>query len=305
MAVSGTTVDFSALPAPVIVEQISFDDIVAAMLADVKARVTAAGGTFTALVESDTAYKILEVCAYRETLIRQRANDACVGVMLPYAQKSDLDNIGANYNCLRLTITPADNTTSPPTPAVMEQDGPYRLRIQQSIEGYSCAGPVGAYKYFARSASGDVLDVSVTTPQGGTVLVTILSQSNGGVAPASTLTAVSSSLTPDNVRPLCDTVLVQAAQVNTYSINAVLTLAPTADQATTLANATANAQAYAGAVYKLGYTVAKAKIEGALGVAGVTNVQLQAPGITADMVNTQQQAGYCTGITLTVGGVGV
>jgi phage-related baseplate assembly protein len=305
MSVTGTTVDFSTLPAPAIVEQIAFEDIVSAMLAHLQSRMLAAGVSFTALTETDTAYKIIEVCAYREVMMRQRANEACVGVMLAYAEGPDLDNIGANYNCPRLTITPANNTTTPPTTAVMEQDTPYRLRIQQSIEGYSVAGPVGAYQYFARSASGDVLDVSVTSPQGGTVLVSILSHTGNGTAPSATLAAVTAALTATNVRPLCDTVVVQSSTVIEYSINAVLTIAPTADAATVLALAQSNAQLYATAVQKNGYTAAVALIEGALGVAGVTNVALQAPGITADIVTTPQQATYCTGINITIGGVGV
>ncbi len=58
-------------------------------------------------------------------------NEAARAVMLACAAGNDLDVIGANYNTTRLTITPADDLTLPPTPAVMVIYTDYRLRIQQ------------------------------------------------------------------------------------------------------------------------------------------------------------------------------
>lgn len=78
--------------------------------------------------------------------------------MLAYAAGNDLDNIGANFSVGRLVITPADETTLPPTPAVMESDTDYHLRIQQAFEGMSVAGSVGAYQFHGRSADGRVAD---------------------------------------------------------------------------------------------------------------------------------------------------
>ncbi|WBO60542.1 baseplate J/gp47 family protein [Acidocella sp. MX-AZ03] len=301
MAVTLSAIDLSALPAPQVVQQIDFETVLAAMLADLQAR----DPTFTALLESDPAYKILEVVAYRETLLRQQMNDASVGLMLAYAEGGDLDQIGVNYGVTRLTITPANNTTIPPTAAVMETDSAFRARIQLSLEGYSSAGPSGAYLYFAKSASGDVLDASVTSPQPGTVLVTVLSQTGTGGAPQATLDAVSAALNSTSVRPLCDTVQVQSASIVSYSIVATLTLASTADQATVLANAQAAAQAYATARHKVGLPVYVVGVISALMVTGVVDAVLAAPGITTDLAITDLQASYCTGITLTFGGYGV
>ena len=92
------------------------------------------------------------------------------------------DVIGANYNTTRLTITPADDSTIPPTPAVMESDTDYRLRIQQAFEGLSVAGSVGAYQYHGRSADGRVADISVTSPSPACVTISVLSRENNGVA---------------------------------------------------------------------------------------------------------------------------
>lgn len=305
MAATITTVDLSQLPPPTVVQQLDFETILAAMLADLQARAIAAGIPFTALLESDPAYEILEVCAYRELLLRQDMNEACQAVMLAYAEDSDLDNIGANYDCARLTITPEDDTTVPPTPAVMEQDGPYKARIQLSMEGFTCAGPSGAYLFLTKSASPDVLDANITSPVGGTVLVCVLSRTGDGTAPQPTLDAVTAALNAETVRPMCDTVIVQGASIVDYSINATLTFFQSVDTATVLTNAQTAAQTYANNCHKVGIAVHIAGVLGALMQAGVANVVLSAPGIVADILTSSTQASYCTGITLANGGYGV
>ncbi len=49
------------------------------------------------IVESDPAYKILEVAAYRELLLRQRVNDASKLYYWPNAKGSDLDHLAALF----------------------------------------------------------------------------------------------------------------------------------------------------------------------------------------------------------------
>lgn len=295
MSSSYVSVDLSTLAAPSIVETLDFETIVAAMLADLQSRDT----TFTALLESDPAYKVLEVCAYRELLMRQRVNDACNALLLAYATGTNLDQLGANSDLERLTVTAVDTTTVPPTAAVMETDTAFRLRIQQAPQGYSCAGPTGAYQFFALSSSGDVRDVGVTTPLAGTVLVSVLSQTAPGTAPAATLAAVTAALTADSARPLCDTVVVQTAAIAEYSVSALLTIPSTLDAATIIAAATTALQTYTVAQWKVNKGVAVALVSAACAVTGVQNVALQAPGITADIVADPLTAPYCTGITIT------
>jgi phage-related baseplate assembly protein len=286
------------------VQQLDFEATVASMLADLQARALAAGVEFTALLESDPAYLIIEVCAYRELLLRQDMNEACQGVMLAYAVGPDLDQIGANYDCARETITPENDSTVPPTPAVMEEDGPYRARIQLAMEAFTCAGPSGMYLSLTKSASSDVLDANIDSPTPGTVRVTVLSQTGNGTPPQSTLDAVTAALNSETVRPLCDTVEVIGATVIPYTINATLTFFQSVDTDTVTALAQAAAQSYANACQRVGYTVAVAGLYAALKQAGVVNVALNAPGITADLDTSATQASYCTGITLVNGGYG-
>ena len=129
MAGAFTVVDLSQLPAPTVVEQIDYETILAEMLADLVARMP----EFTALVESDPAYKILEVAAFRETLIRQRTNEACKAVMLAYAAGSDLDQLGANFNVARLVVDQCDPDAIPPVPPTYESDAEFRALITLSL----------------------------------------------------------------------------------------------------------------------------------------------------------------------------
>lgn len=296
MASSYTVIDLSQLPAPTIVEQLSYETILAEMLADLQAR----DSTFTALVESDPAYKILEVCAYRELLMRQRANEEAQAVMLAYASGSDLDQLGANVGVERLVITPADPDAVPPVPAKMESDDEFRARIQLAPEGYTTAGSEGSYAFHALGADGDVKDVDPVSPTPGNVVVYVLSRTGDGTAPQSLLDKVKAALTAEEVRPLTDHVSVSSAQIVNYSIEAELTLLPGPDSEVVRQASLDAVTAYAEAQRRIGYDVTLSGLYHALHQAGVQNVKLTAP--TADLVLGDGQASYCTGITVTVAG---
>lgn len=211
-----SAVDLSRLPAPTVVENLSFEKIFAEMLADLRDR----DDTFDALVESDPSYKVLQVAAYRELLLRQRVNDAARAVMLPHAKGPDLDNLAAFYKVKRLELSPGDPERS--IPKVMEEDPDYLERILLSPQGFSTAGPEGAYKFHARGAHPDVLDVSATSPEPGVVLVTVLARSGSGTAGQPVIDAVAAALSADDVRPLTDHVIVQSAHIRNYEITGTI-----------------------------------------------------------------------------------
>lgn len=314
-----TQIDLSSLPAPDIVEALDFETIFAAMLADLQAR----DSSFTALLESDPAYKVLEVAAYRELLIRQRVNDAARAVMLAYAQKADLDNLAANFNVQRLLITPADDNAIPPVAAVYESDDALRARAQLAFEGLTTAGSEGSYKFHGLSASGNVKDIAVAavefhisagsvviddginlpTPEPGMVAVTVLAHTGDGTADAGVLTAVELAVKSETVRPLTDRVIVRSAEVVNYAIVATLTFYDGPSSATVLQAAQDAVDAYKEAQRKIGYDITRSGIFAALHQPGVQNVVLTSPA--ADVAIAAYQAGYCTGVTLTNGGLGV
>lgn len=289
-----TPINLSTIPAPAVVEVLSFETILAQMVADLQTRDPA----FTALVESDPAYKILEVAAYRETLLRARVNDAAKSVMLAYAVGSDLDQIAALFGVTRKTLVPANPTAFPPVAAVMEADSDLRFRVQIALEGLSTAGPVGAYIFHALKMT-SVKDVAVESPTPGNVLVSILSVYNDGVPTTAELNAVTAELNADDVRPLTDNVTVQAATVVTYAITATIYVNDGPDASVVLANCQAAAQAYATARFKIGADINLSGIYAALHQPGVEKVALTSPSANLDITSTQ--AGRCTAITLALG----
>lgn len=297
MAGTYTAIDLSRIAPPDIVEAISFEAVLAAMLADLQARAP----EFTALVESDPAYKILEVAAYRETLIRQRVNEGARAVMLAYAGGADLENLAALFGVSRLLIDAGDPDAVPPVPAEYESDTDLRRRTQLALEGFSTAGPRGAYIFHALSADADVLDANATSPEAGDVLVTVLSRTGSGAAGAGLLAAVGAALNDEEVRPLTDHVVVASASVVNYAITATLYFYDGPDRAVVLAAAQAAAQAYAAAQHRIGRDVTLSGVYAALHQPGVQRVALAAP--SANITISETQASWCTAITLTDGGV--
>ncbi len=291
-----TPTDLSPLPAPDVVETLSFETILAEMLADLRTR----DPVFTALVESDPAYKILEVAAYRELLIRQRVNDGARAVMLAYATGSNLEQLAALFGVTRKLIDAGDANAVPPVPATYETDASLRYRTQLALEGLSTAGPVGAYQFHALAVNG-VKDVGVQGPPDtdpGDVLVTILSDDGNGTADSNLIAAVEAALNGEDVRPLTDQVTVQSATITTYEIVATLYIPTGPDPELVRAASLASVQAYVAAQHKVGADIRLSALYAALHVGGVERVTLSSPGIATDLVCDAEHAPFCTDITL-------
>lgn len=291
-----TAIDLARIAPPNVIEALDYEQVLAQMLADLAARLP----EFETFLESDPVVKLLEVAAYRETILRQRINDAAHAVMLPYAMDEDLDNIGALFGVERLVITPANPVAFPPTAAVMEGNSEFRYRIQLSLEGLSTAGPEGAYKFHALSASGQVLDASATSPDPGEVLVTVLSRVGNGAASPELLAEVYQRLSAENVRPLTDFVQVQSATIVPYQVTASLHFYAGPDRAVIMAAAQAAIEAYTQNQHRLGLDVTLSGIYASLHQPGVQRVELASP--IANLVINRQSASHCTAIILTDGG---
>jgi len=289
-----TAVDLSRLPKPDVIEQLDFETIFGRL----RDKLVELYPAFTALLESDPGTKILQAAAYEILLVRQRVNDAAHGVMLAYAVKGDLDNIGAPYGVARLLVSPADPLNG--IAAVYESDADFRRRIQLSLDGFSTAGPEGAYVFHSLSADGKVLDASATSPAPAEVVVTVLSRDGDGTAPQPLLDAVNARVNADDVRPLTDFVTVQSAAIVPYQITATIYTYAGPDADVVIASARARAQAYATAMHKLGLDVTLSGLYAALHEEGVQRVDLVAP--VANIVVDRTQATYCTAINLTNGG---
>lgn len=297
------TIDLSQLPAPDVVETLDFETILAerkATLVSLYPEEQQDAIARTLSLESEPLVKYLEENAYREVVWRQRVNDAAKACTLAYSGSNDLDVIAANNNTGRLTITPADTTTIPPTPAEMESDTDLRLRAQQAFEGLSVAGPVGAYEYHGRSADGRVADISAISPEPANVTVTVLSREGNGTADPDLLSIVEQALNDEDIRPIGDRLTVQSATVVPYQIDATLYFYPGPESEPIQAAAKDKLIAYIGEQHRLGRDVRKSAIYAALHVEGIQRVELALP--VEDIVLDKTQASYCTGYSITAGG---
>uniref|UniRef100_UPI0036DAD313 baseplate assembly protein n=1 Tax=Photorhabdus sp. RM322S TaxID=3342825 RepID=UPI0036DAD313 len=297
------TIDLSQLPPPDVVEPLDYESLLAerkATLISLYPEEQQEAIARTLELESEPLVKLLEENSYRELILRQRVNEAARAVMVAYASGNDLDLLGANNNITRLVLKPADNSTIPPTLAVMESDNDFRVRIPQAFEGLSVAGPVGAYEYHARSADGRIADASATSPSPANVIVTIMSWENNGMASQELLDKVAAVLNDENVRPVADRVKVQSANVVEYQIDAMLYLYPTPEAEPIRIAAEQKLKRYVEAQHRLGRDIRLSAIYAALHVEGVQRVELKSP--TQDVVLDKTQASYCTSAKLTVGG---
>jgi phage-related baseplate assembly protein len=293
-----TAVDLSRMPAPDIVEELSFETLVAQAVAQMKAEMLASGLTFERR-DSDPATKLLQTFAYFAQLLRQRINDATRAVMPAYAVGTDLDNIAALFGIARLTIAPADPLTG--TPILMESDADFRRRMVLAPEGYSVAGPEGAYVFHALSAAAGVLDASATSPSPGVVIVSVLSRQGNGAAAQDLLDTVEAYVSAETRRPLTDFVTVQSAGIVPYAVNASIKTFGGPDSGVVMKAARDSLDAFIANSQRLGRDIPRSALFRALHVEGVQNVTLASPA--ADVVIGRTQAAYCTGIALQFSGV--
>lgn len=296
MSSAYSAIDLSKLLPPDVVESFTVESIVEEIIDEY----VATNPEFTANLASEPVVKLLELLAYREFLLRQRINDAARSVMLAYAGGTDLEHLAALFGVERKVVDPGDPDASPPVAPTYENDDSFRSRVQLALEGFSSAGPVGAYIYHGLAVD-LVKDVSVTSPNPGDVLVSVLSTQGDGTPDAALLDAVSSALNDEDIRPLTDNLTVAAPTIKTYAIEATITTLSGPDSAEVIAAAQEAAELYVNAQHRLGRDITLSGIYAALHQGGVYKVTLAQP--SAEIVNTEHEAAYCSSITLTHGGV--
>lgn len=295
---SFSQIDLSKLPPPNFLDEISYDDL----LSEMKEK---AGELFPELIpalklDSEPVVKLLQVCAYLRMHDRQHIRDQSKSNMLALATGTALDHIAARYLVKRLTIQAANEQINPPTPLIMEGDEAFRKRIQLSTEGYSNAGPRGAYMYHAYTAGGAVKDVSVYSVTPGQVDIRILSHIENGVASNTLLSAINAAVNDENIRPLCDTVIVKTAEIIDYEINAKLILYDGPGAGEVLATANTALNKFTKDHHKIGHDITASGIYAALHQPGVQNVIISNP--SADIIISNAQAAFCKSTNIVIGG---
>jgi len=299
---SFAAIDLSQLPPPQIVEQIDFEQILAERKAymislwpaDEQAQIAARLD-----IESEPLTKLLQENTYRETVWRQRVNEASLANLLATARGTDLEQLAANFNVKRLVIQEGKANAVPPIPKLMEGDESLRERAQMAWEGLSTAGPRNSYIFHARAADGRVADATAESPSPAVAVVTVQSLLGDGTAPPELLAVVNAYLSDDDRRPVADRLTVQGAQILNYQVKAKLYLLSNGPESEPiLAAAQQRLLAYVHQRRRLGMEVSESALHAALHVEGVRKVELEG---WADIVATKAQAPYCTGITLSRG----
>lgn len=293
------TIDLSELPPPEVIVTLDYEVI----LSEVKEAIVSAypeekqSAIAAAMeLESEPLNVIAQVFAYREMLKTQEVNDSAAACMLSHSSGSNLDNLAANNNTKRLTITEATDSTD----AVMESDSKLRLRAQAAFEGLSVAGPTAAYEYFAKSASGKVADAKASSPAPAEVIVSVLSSEGDGTASAELIATVNAALSDESVRPVGDRLTVQSAEIINYEIVANLYFYP-GPESEPIADAAEKAlQNWLADQGSIGRDVALSAIMAALHVQGVQRVEIQSP--PGNVVISDTQAARCTSVTIAKGG---
>ncbi|MDH2927364.1 baseplate assembly protein [Lonepinella koalarum] len=175
-----------------------------------------------------------------------------------------------------------------------ESDDDYRKRILLAPEAFTTCGSIAAYEYYTRAVSQTIADVAIHTPQGGTVIVTVLTKQ--GLPTQTLLNQIKDYLSAEKHRPLCDTVQVQAPEKIPFTVEASLDLFTTYAENEVKAKAETALKNYlSGRSQKLGVDIVPLDIQTALKVEGVYNVTLTQPPLTE---LTEQQWANCENIII-------
>lgn len=114
-------------------------------------------------------------------------------------------------------VTSVENVDTTLSGCDEETDERFRERIRMAPESFSVAGPDKAYEARVKSVSGDITAVSVTSPTPGVVDIRFV-LTDGELPDEAMIEEVENALTPKDVRPLTDKVLVGPPDTVDYAL---------------------------------------------------------------------------------------
>jgi len=183
------------------------------------------------------------------------------------------------------------NITATEGGAERESDEAYRERIHEAPEKIPTTGPTGAYAYYAKQASSNIVDVAVESPSPGKVTVYPL-LTNGELPEDETLALVKEKINADDVRPLTDYVTVSKPTTLFYTINLTYYIS-SADKANQLTIKQKVEQAVRDYVIwqksKLGRDINRTELYYRVRAAGAKRVEITSPA-SDTVVNNHQVA---------------
>lgn len=267
-------IDFSSLPSPQVIEEVSFEGILARRLAKLKQRFLEEGITYdVGNLETDPALIRLEEASFSETLLRARINDAAREFLLPFSSGADLGYLAGFYDVTRMTG---------------ESDARLRERVILAIQGRSTGGTEPRYKFVAMSSDLRVKDVSIyTVGRDPTIHVAVFSTDNNGIADPILVGKVNTALQDSAVRMVNDIIVVASAASTVVNVAVNAWLLPSAPISTITAMETALRNAWIHEM-ALGRDITRSWLYAKLMIAGVQRVEIPAPA--ADVVVPFNQA---------------
>ena len=288
--------DLAALGEPPALETIDYEDQIRRRLAALYEQSRTHGFAWNVgALETDPLVIDQQVNAYFDGLLRARVNDGIRAVLLTSAQGGQLDQIAATYYGISRLAGEADDD--------------FRARIALAPEAWSTAGPSGAYVFHGLEADPDVRDVAVFSEEDGAVyadgtpvlapevLMVVLAHSGDGTPSPDLLAKVLADASRSETRPIGDRVVVEAARIVTYEIEAVLKIRNGVDAALLLQQAEENVRSYLDRRSYIGRLHQRGGIFAALSVTDTEEVVIASPA--GDIDPGSKGAAFCTNITIT------
>lgn len=302
-----STVDFSQLPEPNLIQELDYESIFSERKEKFIALYpTAEQNQWRTILnrESDPVIKVLQENAYLELLYRNKCNADARSLLLAYAEGPDLDHLAlTEYGLIRLIVTPADNSVVPPSPAIYESDERLKERCLLQYDGMNTAGSSNAYKFFTLTADGRVDGVKVHSDTDKPYLLDIIiSQvdSQNGEATQELIDIVQAALDPEHVRPVCDRPIVKSSIAKPYQITTRLFVGKNAEDSLLLEAANIRIQNYIQKARKNGQSIRLSALYAALHVDGINRVVIDTPA--ADIEIDVYHHPHCIATNITIGG---
>jgi phage-related baseplate assembly protein len=251
-----------------------------------------------AMLEFDPIVIDSQAESYRELLIRARVNDALRAVLPAFARGTDLDNIAARANVVRL-VTARDEDGNP-----IEWESDAKL-LDRYLAAFAApaAGSEDGYIYQAATAWPQRHDIKVHNHSvealnldPGDVAVYLLA-ANGASVPDEVLLDVSRALGPKTTRPMTDVVSVRRATVVPWTLTAKLILRRGASPAAAVEQRRLAVRAFGDSRYHIDGLVTLPGAVSALWDPNVVNVEMTSP--VADITHGPDKAPYLQAINLT------
>ena len=200
-----------------------------------------------------------------------------------------------------------ENITTSDGGADVPSDEEFYNLMRASMDGYSTAGSLGGYIYFAKQASSEIEDVVANSPQAGHVNIYVL-MNDGTFAGEELKASVLASCSEDRHRPLTDYVVVDDPEGVEYSIEFTYYIpSDTTHSSTEIQNAVnaAVAEYISWQSAKFGRDINPSKLYQMLMATGIKRVEITSPAFTVlrDGKNgSVPQVAINAGLTVTNGG---